>query len=381
MIEEEILENPVNEGAEEAVNEILQLLAYPEAVVDLPEMQIMHQRAIVTKPKLEKYKKEFFVAVCCLVGIQVGRMPTTNLQCVYQSCSTIYTQLLEGGGLNLLSNTIGLFIYLPNQTFPAEIYQYLVDFCTKEINKESRAAAKATKVVVSEVEAAMILRGKSIFDTYSSTRTAINNTMNPLFREPKSGENISGVLLQIRMTLHQAHLKNIQREKFMRESRSLPEFKQKSKSVEREAWITKKLSDYVNGEFDVDWYPSGWMIFCLCGVPAGNRCTSNQYQPVFVLNSAISNLGAESVEEFDPAKRAAKSIGDHLVSVRELGLSRDVRREASRSAGMTDSAAKKGSAMTTPVTNTSTVNVSSLHTALYAAYYFFHTPTSDTCSH
>ena len=40
MIEEEILENPVNEGAEEAINEILQLLAYPEAVVDLPEMQI-----------------------------------------------------------------------------------------------------------------------------------------------------------------------------------------------------------------------------------------------------------------------------------------------------------------------------------------------------
>ena len=228
-MEEEIVENPVNEGAEEAINEILQLLAYPELVVDLPEKQTMHQRAVGTKPKLEKYKKEFFVAVCCLVGIQVGRMPTTNIQCVYQSCSTIYTQLLESGGANLLANTIGLFIYLPNQTFPAEIYQYLVDFCTKEINKESRAAAKATKVVVSEVEAAMILRGKSIFDTYSSTRTAVNNTMNPLFREPKSGENISGVLLQIRMTLHQAHLKSIQREKFMRESRSLPEFKQKSK--------------------------------------------------------------------------------------------------------------------------------------------------------
>ena len=84
--------------------------------------------------------------------------------------------------------------------------------------------------------------------------------------------------------------------------------------------------------------------------------------PMSILNSNTFNLGAESVEEFDPAKRAAKSIGEHLVSVRELGLSRDVRREASRSTGMTDSAAKKGSAMTTPVTNTSVVNVSSLHT-------------------
>ena len=95
---------------------------------------------------------------------------------------------------------------------------------------------------------------------------------------------------------------------------------------------------------------------------------------MFILNSAISNLGADSVDEFDPAKRAAKSIGDHLVSVRELGLSRDGRREASRSAGMTDSAAKKGSAMTTPVTNTSLVNVSSLLVALCTACYYFHAP-------
>ena len=125
------------------------------------------------------------------------------------------------------------------------------------------------------------------------------------------------------------------------------------------------------------------MIFCLCGVPAGNQYISNLFHLVFILNSAISNWGAESVDEFYPAKRAAQSIGDHLVSVRELGSSRDGRREASRSAGRTDSAAKKWSAMTTPVTNMSLVNVSSSHVALYTACYYFHTPIVRplTCSH
>lgn len=128
--------------------------------------------------------------------------------------------------------------------------------------------------------------------------------MNPFFKEPKFRENNSEVLLHLRMTLHQALLKNFPRGKFMRESRSLPEFKQKFKSVEREAWIIKKLSDYVDGEFDVDWYPSGWMIFSLCRVPAGNQYISNLFHLVFILNSAIPNWDAESIDEFYPAKRA-----------------------------------------------------------------------------
>jgi hypothetical protein len=69
-------------------------------------------------------------------------------------------------------------------------------------------------------------------------------------------------------------------------------------------------------------------------------------------------IGSNSITTFDPEKRAKKTINDHLESVRGLALSRDGRREASRSIGLADSAAKKGTNFTTPVTNTSMVNVS-----------------------
>lgn len=270
MDEDEVnVDNAVVEGNEEPVTEILQLLEYPENVVDLPETQIMYQRGMSSKASGLRYKKDILFTVFCIVGIQVNRMPTTNTHALHQTCMTIFTQLVENNGRNLLANTIGLFVYLPNQAIPTEVYQYLVDFCTKEVNQETRAATKATKVVVSVVEASMILRGKIIFDAYCSARNAVNNMMNPLYREPKSGENISGVLLQVRMTLYKDHVKSLQRDKLMRESRKLDDLKGKEKAVDREAWIVAKLADYVEGEFDPDWYPSGWMIFCLCGKPAG----------------------------------------------------------------------------------------------------------------
>lgn len=271
-MEDDDLANVVDapEVGNENPTEILPLCAYPENIVDLPEIQVMHQRSLLSKPKLEKYKKEFFTAVCCLVGIEVGRMPTANLPTVYQSCMTIYSSLLTKGGESLLLNTIGLFIYLPGTTFPPEILQHLVDFCSKEMNKDSRAATKATKVVVSAAESNSILLGKFIFDTYCSTRTAVNNQYNPLYREPKSGENISGVLLQVRMTLFRSHQKSLFREKLMRESKNLAEFKNKSNQSDRDTWITNRLINFKDVDFDVDWYPNGWMIFCLCGKAAGN---------------------------------------------------------------------------------------------------------------
>lgn len=261
----------VPEVVDEIQGEILSLCAYPENVADLPETQIMQQRSILSKPKLEKYKREFFNAVCCLVGIEVGRMPTANISSVYQSCMTIYSNLLLRGGENLLLNTIGLFVYLPGATFPAEVLQHLVDFCSKEMNKESRAATKATKVVVTAAESNGILLGKFIFDTYSAMKTAVNNQYNPLYREPKSGENITGVLLQVRMTLFRAHQKILFREKLMRESKNLAEFKNKCNQSDRDVWITSRQVNFKEVDFDVDWYPNGWMIFCLCGKPAGNR--------------------------------------------------------------------------------------------------------------
>ena len=69
-------------------------------------------------------------------------------------------------------------------------------------------------------------------------------------------------------------------------------------------------------------------------------------------------IGSNSVAAFDPEKRGKTSIKDHLESARNLALSRDGRREASRSVGLADSAAKKAANFTTPVTNTLMINVS-----------------------
>ena len=44
----------------------------------------------------------------------------------------------------------------------------------------------------------------------------------------------------------------------------------------------------------------------------------------------ICVIGSNSVAAFDPEKRGKKTINDHLESVRNLALSRDGRREASK---------------------------------------------------
>ena len=45
--------------------EILQLLSYPENVVDQPESVKMLTVATQSKSKMEKYKKDFFNTICC----------------------------------------------------------------------------------------------------------------------------------------------------------------------------------------------------------------------------------------------------------------------------------------------------------------------------
>ena len=70
---------------------------------------------------------------------------------------------------------------------------------------------------------------------------------------------------------------------------------------------------------------------------------------------------------FDPEKRGKKTIIDHLESVRNLALSRDGRREASRSKGLADSAAMKENSFSTPEIKTSMINVSL--TSLIPNYY------------
>ena len=84
------LDNAVVEGNEELVSEILQLLEYPENVVDLPETQIMYQRGMSSKAKGLRYKKDILFTVICIVGIQVNRMQTTNTHALHQTYLTIF---------------------------------------------------------------------------------------------------------------------------------------------------------------------------------------------------------------------------------------------------------------------------------------------------
>ena len=78
--------------------------------------------AMQSKSKMEKYKKDFFNTICCLVGLEIGDSPTTNINDMHQRCMTIYGKLLESNGAALLANTIGIFVHLPGTTFPKDIY-------------------------------------------------------------------------------------------------------------------------------------------------------------------------------------------------------------------------------------------------------------------
>ena len=254
--------------------EILQLLRYPENVVDQPEAAKMLTAALQSKSKMEKYKKDFFNTVCCLVGLEVGDSPTTHLNDIYQRCMTIYSKLLENNGAALLANTIGIFVHLPGGAFPSDILQFLLSFLTKGFNLETRTAAKALKVVSSEAETSTLMRGKVVWDTFMDTKKTVNNVHNPLYREPKSGENLAGVLLQIRMTLHKENAKDLEKSRLLRVSRTMPEFIGFAKSNiianARMAWNNTKMLDFNYAGFEDDWYPAVWMIFFLCGLPAGD---------------------------------------------------------------------------------------------------------------
>ena len=266
--------------------EILQLLSYPENVVDQPEATKMLTVANQSKSKMEKYKKDFFNTVCCLVGLEIGDTPTTNLNDLYQKCMTIYGKLLESNGAALLANTIGIFVHLPGGAFPPNVYQFLMNFVTKEFNLETRTASKALKVVSSEAETAVLMRGKVVWETYLETEKTVNNVHNPLYRDPKSGENLAGVLLQIRMTLHKENAKDLERSRLLRVSRTMPKFLGFAKSniiaTARMAWNTSKLTEFNYTGFEDDWYPAVWMIFFLCGLPAGKyrylRIIHNKHQ-------------------------------------------------------------------------------------------------------
>jgi hypothetical protein len=263
-----------NASPDSEPGEILQLLKYPENVVDQPEAAKMLTAALQSKSKMEKYKKDFFNSVCCLVGLEVGDTPTTNLNDIYQRCMTIYSKLLENNGTALLANTIGIFVHLPGGAFPSDILQFLLSFLTKGFNLETRTAAKALKVVSSEAETSILMRGKVVWDTFMEAKKTVNNVHNPLYREPKSGENLAGVLLQIRMTLHKENAKDLEKSRLLRVSRTMPEFIGFAKSNvianARMAWNNTKMLDFNYAGFEDDWYPAVWMIFFLCGLPAGN---------------------------------------------------------------------------------------------------------------
>jgi hypothetical protein len=97
--------------------EIIQLLKYPENVIDQPEAAKMLTAALQSKSKIDKYKKDWFSTVYCLVGLAVGDSPTTHLNDMFQRCMTIYNKLLETNGAALLANTIGIFVHSSPVTF------------------------------------------------------------------------------------------------------------------------------------------------------------------------------------------------------------------------------------------------------------------------
>jgi hypothetical protein len=66
-----------NASPDSEPGEIIQLLKYPENVIDQPEAAKMLIAALQSKSKMEKYKKDWFNTVCCLVGLEVGDSPTT----------------------------------------------------------------------------------------------------------------------------------------------------------------------------------------------------------------------------------------------------------------------------------------------------------------
>jgi len=159
---------------------------------------------------------------------------------------------------------------------------FLQAFVNKDIPKESKKMSRQTKVVDDQARRICDV-GKEIWDMFHDGVKQCN-VFNPLYVPPKSGQNISGVLLQIREGVFKTDtLRRMHDSAYLKAMRQ-DEFKGKKDLATvsaRNLFIKKEIDKNLSKEdkFTTDWYPPFWLLFVYFGVPCG-KSASSPFRPI-----------------------------------------------------------------------------------------------------
>ena len=135
----------------------------------------------------------FFSYMCCLIGATiVTRDSTMSQNDIYINAYTRYVSFFVADYFQIVNSGHGLFTNVPDGKIPDFVLERSKEFLARD------HAGVAPINFNSVSEALRLKKGKEIWDLYKETKKEVVNVANTLVREIKSGENKTGVLLEIR---------------------------------------------------------------------------------------------------------------------------------------------------------------------------------------
>lgn len=138
----------------------------------------------------------FFSYMCCLIGATISTRDSTMSQNdIYINAYTRYVSFFVGNYFQIVNSGHGLFTNVPDGKIPDFVLEKSKEFLVRD-----NAGVVPTNFN-SVGDAVRLKKGKEIWDLYKETKKEVVNVCNTLVREIKSGENKTGVLLEIREKL------------------------------------------------------------------------------------------------------------------------------------------------------------------------------------
>ena len=138
----------------------------------------------------------FYTYMCCVIGASiVTRDSTMSLNDIYLSCYTRYVSFFVGNYFQIIHSGHGLFQNVPDGKIPDIVLEKSKEFLVRDNPGEVPTNLNSV------VEGIRVKKGKEIWEVYKEAKREVVNVCNLLVREIKSGENKTGVLLEIREKL------------------------------------------------------------------------------------------------------------------------------------------------------------------------------------
>ena len=237
----------------------------------------------------------------------LNKGPKVHSDTLKLNAATMYIHYCDANfqELKLQGMKIGVFSGL------SQLPRGLDTYLTSKIGKKSsydvgRLPANLKKKSTEEQDQWIL--GYNIFQTFDEVKKMVVNTLGPLYTTPlPSGHSKEGALLRLRMSLykplHEEHQRDLCVKEYQKKCKQqqLPTtINQKLKYLEEH--MPKRLEKI--GEFQMSWFPTGWLTFCLMGKPSER--SDDLLNPSCVSGEEKLGRAIETVK--DLAKTADKEV-------------------------------------------------------------------------